>query len=406
VLEDGQSFATPSKAAVAAAEIRAMDGWHAWVVATSGRSLDDLRTELLDNLACRSTGDDDQDDPGARHDFLRGARRRAEGGEPTAMSVRELLLHWGATTRGFEMDERIVADLENHGLATLPDFRRVTLDSRVVLGIVPQLVEETTVSPDVAVAVIGTATVAATTDDGDVGDIGLTLGNLPSAMGGLVSVTPQATFEEAITEMALNDFSQLPVMVKGRNLRGAVTWQSIAQTRLAKPDAPLGHAIIPTSPERYDRPLVEVLSRLVEEGFVFVEDDQRVISGIVTTADVVLLYGELALPFLLIGELDRRLRRLVARLRFDLVCGVCDADGARGLRSVDELTMGDYERVLQNQAIWESLGWPLDRVIFTRRLAELREVRNDVMHFNPDTNRIDVVPKLRNILALLRAHND
>src|SRR3712207_8440643 len=37
---------------------------------------------------------------------------------------------------------------------------------------------------------------------------GLTVGNLPSALGGLKSVAPNATFEEAITKMLLNDFSQ------------------------------------------------------------------------------------------------------------------------------------------------------------------------------------------------------
>ena len=171
-------------------------------------------------------------------------------------------------------------------------------------------------------------------------------------------------------------------------------------------DALLGAAVVRSAPEPYDTPLVDVLGRLVDEGFVFVEDDKKMISGIVTTADVVMLYGKHALPFLLIGELDRRLRQLVAGLSFEQVCGVCDADGTRGLCSVDDMTMGDYERVLQNTAIWEALGWPLDRVVFTRRLGELRQVRNDITHFNPDTDQLDTVPKLRNMLNLLRAHND
>ena len=108
----------------------------------------------------------------------------------------------------------------------------------------------------------------------------------------------------------------------------------------------------------------------------------------------------------MIGELDRRLRRLVARFDFKQVCTVCDADGSRELQSIDDLTMGDYERVLQNPSIWESLGWPLDRVVFTKRLGDLREIRNDITHFNPDADGLGAVPKLRNMLNLLRTHDD
>ena len=262
-LDDGQAFATPSKAAAAAADVRAMDGWRVWTVDGSGCSLDALRRQLLDGVAVGSTRTDDEvDDPAARYEFLRGARSRADAGEPDTMTVRELLSRWAARMRGYEVDERIVADLENNGLVTSPDFRRVTLDSRVVLRPVSTPVDES--EPSTIVPSVLTTPADAV----DEVDVGLTLGNLPSAMGGLVAVTPQATFEEAITEMALNDFSQLPVMTKGRNLRGAVTWQSIAQTRLARPDASLQLAIVPSPPEPYDRPLVDVLSRLVDEGFV------------------------------------------------------------------------------------------------------------------------------------------
>lgn len=38
-----------------------------------------------------------------------------------------------------------------------------------------------------------------------------------------MSVTPQDTFEQAITAMLLNDFSQLPVLTGKRTVRGAVT---------------------------------------------------------------------------------------------------------------------------------------------------------------------------------------
>jgi hypothetical protein len=51
-------------------------------------------------------------------------------------------------------------------------------------------------------------------------------------------------------------------------------------------------------------------------------------------------------------------------------------------------------------------AWPLDRVAFVKRLDELRGVRNDVMHFNPDPAPADSVEKLCNILGMLRQYCD
>jgi hypothetical protein len=56
--------------------------------------------------------------------------------------------------------------------------------------------------------------------------------------------------------------------------------------------------------------------------------------------------------------------------------------------------------------MWEKLGWPLDRATVVKRLDELRGIRNDVMHFNPDPLPQDAVEKLRNALKLLHEYGD
>lgn len=63
-----------------------------------------------------------------------------------------------------------------------------------------------------------------------------------------------------------------------------------------------------------------------------------------------------------------------------MITSLCDPDGRRALQSYDEL----------------------DRSIFTKRLDELRIVRNNVTHFNPDLVPAGTVEKLRSILKLLR----
>jgi hypothetical protein len=187
-LEDGQEFMSPSRAAAVAADIPAMDGWHAWVVDSSRRSLDSLRQEFLDQGAVRSGGEaeDASPDPLRPHEFLKDARGRADANDPVEISVRDLLTLWSAKSRGHRISQRIEADLANHGLITSPSFRAVTPDAAVRLVTAPLLESGTSG--------------AASTDANDTEelDVGLTVGNLPSALGGVAFVAPTATFEEAI----------------------------------------------------------------------------------------------------------------------------------------------------------------------------------------------------------------
>jgi hypothetical protein len=401
LLPDGQEFPSPSRAAMVAARMRAVDGWLAWTVVETGRLLDSLRQELLDRAVRVAVKEEEPSEAALDqrvHERLREARKRADSGEPEEISVRELLTLWGVTGRGDQIS-RIEADLENHGLATSPNFRKVTLDATV------RLLAAAGDPEDAAREDEEPATGLPDVDSVEDQNVGLTVGNLASALGGLTWVAPNATFEEAITKMLLNDFSQLAVLSGPRDLRGAVTWQSIAHARHAKAGAKLSDAIDENAAEmvRYDKELIDILPILQRVGFVFVRDVERRIAGIVTTADVAAVYGDMAMPFFQIGELDRSLRRVIARnFGIDEVATLC----GRRVRSFDELSMGEYQRVLENGEIWTRLGWPLDRATFIERLSEIRKIRNDVMHFNPDAPPAGTIDKLRKLNALLRQYGD
>jgi CBS domain-containing protein len=380
-LDGGQEFRSPSRAAMVAADMKAVDGWHAWTMVTSGRSLDSLRQQLLDQA---STGvAEESSGAQARYEWLKEARTRAEATKPVEMAVRDLLARWDAKADGTTLYQRVDADLANHGLTSSPNYRKVSMDTVVRL---------ITLVLDVAATGQGSA-------DGDSDgetelDVGLTVGNLPSALSGVVSVPPTATFDEAITEMMLNGYSQLAVLSGAHTLRGVVTWQSIAYARHANPNAKFAEAIIPTHEARYDQELVEVLPDLETWDFVCVRDEKNAVAGIVTTADVARKYRELSTPFILIGELDQVLRQLVSRtFSLEDVTSLCDADGSRSVRSFDDL---------ENPDRWAKLGWPLDRSTFVKRLDELRLIRNNVMHFNPEPLPANTVERLRYILKLLR----
>jgi hypothetical protein len=162
---------------------------------------------------------------------LNEARTKAEAGQPRALTVRELLKLWGVDGRDRAATAQIGADLANHGLTTVPDFRAVSLDRTVRMV---TLAESEPGEPSDKPA-DGESKEAASIDEESGADIGLTLGNLLPEGHQLASVLPSATFETAITVMQLNDFSQLAVLADSGTLHGAVSWKSIAEAKHRNP---------------------------------------------------------------------------------------------------------------------------------------------------------------------------
>jgi len=381
-----------------AASLSAIDGWSAWTAAETGASLFALRQSLLAaaNQAIETPtedGEGDEQRPQSRHAMLTAARESADAGNPHRMTVRQLLSMWGAKGRGHRVVDRVAADLENYSLETRPDFRKVSIHSMVELIGQPTAPDDVSEQPTVVEA-------PATVDDLDVG---LTLGNVPSALSGVTFVKSEDTLATAMTTMRLNDYSQLAVLPSPRTLKGAVTWRSIAKALAHSPEATLSDAIEPAADHPFDRDLVDVLAELYANDFVFVRNSTAEVAGIVTAADVVRLYGETATPFFIIGEIDHLLRSFVAdEWTVEQVIEVCDPEQARGIESHDDPTFGDYQRMLEEPGRFSSLGWPLDRATFIHRLNEVREMRNSVAHFEPDPLDPDDVASLRHFLDLLR----
>ncbi|WP_155544186.1 CBS domain-containing protein [Amycolatopsis camponoti] len=399
---DGEEFRSPSRAAVVAAGMHAVDGWRAWLVVDQDRLLDSVRQELLDRTISRTAAaarSEDDQDPQRVHERLRQARGHAEEGNPDRVTVRELLRIWGATDRGDQVS-KIEADLANHGLVTSPSFRAVTLDSTVTLTTPRDEPEEA-----VTAALSGDDNgPAAEDDEADSSlNVRLTVGNI-SPLRGVESVGTHSPLKEAITKMVINDYSQLAVLNGPRNVRGAVTWRSIAQAMHQRCDASVADAI-DTHVEvvTYDRDLFEVLPTLQQREFVFVTNVSKEVKGIVTTADVARRYGEMATPFFQLGELDQTLRWILSRaVDLPTVQPLC----SRTIKNFNELGFGDYQRILGNREVWGKLDWPLDRQVFIDRLDAIRQLRNSIMHFHPDPVSDDAIATLRNFNSLLHQYRD
>ena len=77
-------------------------------------------------------------------------------------------------------------------------------------------------------------------------------------------------------------------------------------------------------------------------------------------------------------------------------------DGARSVESASDLTFGEYKRLLEDPSRWSTLGLDLDRGVFVKWLDEVRETRNNVMHFDPDGIEDQALKKLRDFAKFLR----
>ncbi|MFV2110476.1 hypothetical protein, partial [Micromonospora sp. LOL_015] len=230
----------------------------------------------------------------------------------------------------------------------------------------------------------------------------------PHRSGHEVRLPYSATFEEAITAMQINDYSQVAVLANPYTVHGAVSWESVAAAKHRDPNATFSDAIDRRAKDRvfdYDTRLLDVIGTLRRDGFIFVRDFERKITGIITAADVVHKYDETATPFFLIGEIDQELRQLLQNtLDEDVIRDACSAAN-QPFRSLNSMSVGQYQAVLDNPSCWAQLGWPLDRKLFIKRLDELRKVRNNVMHFNPDPVKPSEVSKLRNFLRIVRRYS-
>jgi CBS domain-containing protein len=220
-----------------------------------------------------------------------------------------------------------------------------------------------------------------------------------------VSVQPDSTITAAVTLMMANDFSQLPVISGERNVRGVVSWRSIG-SRLALGQRPeIAREAMETHAEvSVAASLFAAIPVIVEHQYVLVRGPDQRIVGIVTTSDLSLQFHLLAEPFLLLGEIENHLRRIISS-RFgpaELLAAQDQTDGARIIQTVADLTFGGYKRLLEEPGRWTRLGVQIDRAAFIGMLDKVREIRNDVMHFDPDGIPDDDLEVLRDFARFLR----
>jgi CBS domain-containing protein len=320
--------------------------------------------------------------------FLRQAVDSAKT-EPVVTTVRNLIGMWGWLRRGSFVTAQVTEELQTVGLTTSPPFTEVGIDDRVRL--VPVTKNPASSSPDEPHRTAG-----------------VQIGSLPSATRGLVSVHPEDSLQKAQTLMLINDFSQLAVMRTPTDVPGAITWESVAKALLrSNKVTEVKKARVDATVVRRHSDLLQAIPHIVAAGFVLVADRSREVSGIVTTADLSQQFADLAGPFMLLNEIEVRLRIAIgSAFSVKELAAVKDPADKRSVVSVDDLSLGEMTRLLDPAKNWERLQWQLDRKEFLSALQRVRWMRNEVMHFSPDPLRSEDLQALRAFLECLRTIQD
>lgn len=308
-----------------------------------------------------------------KKEFKDLAEEIKSSGHPQKLTVRELLAHFHQERRSKRAISWIHKNISNLGLECEPDFENVYIDITVELRKRPTVkVQKSDKEEDIKV------------DKDPVPRIAL----LPAANKALVSIKRDAELQRAITLMLMHDFSQLPVMQNDRDVDGIISWRSIitAQVVDGKPSVVQDCLDRKAGIVKYDDRLFDAVKTVMEQGVVLVRGQDGRISGLVTVTDIGEQFIALAEPFLILEQIENHIRAWLDNCftAEQLKETLDPSDESREVEAISDLTFGEYIRLLEKPENWQNLKLSLDRAFFTKRLDEVRRIRNDVMHFHPN----------------------
>lgn len=322
------------------------------------------------------------------------------------LSARDLIGLWGWQRRTTECIDAVDRGLTELSLQTEPHYTAVQLDDLITVSSVvaddPDDLES--VAYESEDNSTGTALKPVESDAST--DLAWRIGSLTIPKK-VITVMAQHPIGLAIDRMVAGEYSQLPVVDQYGRLNGMITWESIAHTQFTRRPQLVSDAMVANTYSCRDGD--ELFARIEDiqsRGFLIVVDGENVVTGILTAAD---LSGELrnrVQPFTVLEEIERRLRRAVRSLSTDdLRASFPFGDSrARRIASAENLTLGNYSFVLDDEVRWAKLGWPFERSDMVKRLRKVADYRNSIAHWDIDFpgQDSDELAHAKQVLRLLK----
>jgi CBS domain-containing protein len=325
--------------------------------------------------------------------------------EVPAITTREFLSWFGAQRRGYMVVWGIRNALQTAGLITVPDFESAYIDSKISFALYDYKKNEIKRSKKGRIEIPIAAETNSPGDDGSRRDPTYRISKLGAANQGVVSVKPDSTLEQVVTLMMERDFSQIPVMTTEREVKGVITWGTIG-TRLAlTPRQKCARDFMEKAYEvRHSDSMFDVIQTIVDRDHVLVRAEDGKVAGIITASDLSVQFRLLSEPFLLLSEIENLLRLMIdGRFEVGELKECADeGDSVREIAGVADLNFGEYIRLLENQDRWAKFAVAIDRAAFCKGLDDVRRIRNDVMHFDPDGVAPSDLERLRDYTNFLR----
>lgn len=347
--------------------------------------------------------------------------RLKEGKPIYRVRVRRLLELAGSERRGYVIVQKIRKMLEAHGLVTIPDFELAWIDSLVRIRLASdndgedsvesnldrvaedqesseELVVDPAISPqvdltmqtdggneplnappDTTIPENAEASVTSSVDPV------IRVASLAAANRGVKSVSVNDDLEIATTVMLFENYSQLAVMQGARDVKGMISWESIARRSMQLPaPSKVQDCMIEARIVNGTDALSDTLPLVEQHGYVLVRDKGK-ITGIVTATDFATELASMSQAFISVGTIERLIRNKLHPCLTDLDFTHLEQHSrAFTEKDFSRLTFGENVRLMERPEIWSRLKVSVDKVEFTKRLILVADIRNDVMHFGPD----------------------
>lgn len=319
-------------------------------------------------------------------EFFQRIKDKPEG---ESVSPRTLISHLGYSRRGKWVCQEIDRMLAEFSLETSPYWADVWIDQEVQV--------RPTATPT-------TLSKARTKVTGAIKRINI----LDEANKAPDYVKPEDPITKAATLMLRNGYSQLPVSsstLQQSSIQGYISWQSIALKQISgnggdtvKDYMDKEVCILPS-----DTPILEAMESIHKYGFILVSDQSRKICGMITAVDMSSTYKLLTEKFLLIEQIERQVRLLLDNqyTLAEINKLISTEESQLKVQSIDDLTFGQYVRIIESPDNWEKLNLSFDKDILHALLDEVRGIRNDIMHFDPAGIDSDQIDKLSDICKFL-----
>lgn len=309
-------------------------------------------------------------------DLLKEIKSTRKSVKTTPQNIVRLL---GVTRRGWRVNERVNGMLEQYDVFCIPKFEHAYFYGEIEIKPQPKVMagksaEHIENDPIPRLSLLKTSNFEQLKDQG-------------FAQNKLITVNRDTTIKEAVTLMLIHDYSQLPIM-NGKTPDGMFSWKSLGKALgLGYPCKVVNDCKEEVKILQLNDPLFTSVKAILDHEVVLVKN-QNLVCGIVTVTDIGEQFIALAEPFMIIEQIENHVRKLMDG-KFsleELLDAISPVTDGREIKNLSDLNFGEYILVLEKPRNFEKLDLQLDRVVFKNQLDEVRKIRNDVMHFDPESN--------------------